>query len=681
MTMMRSLFAGVSGLRNHQVRMDVIGNNIANVNTVGFKGGRVTFEEALAVTLRGATRPTATQGGLNPFQIGLGMSVGSVDTLFRQGNLQNTGQQTDLAIDGEGFFVLSDGSTQYFTRAGSFGFDANGRLVDPTNGLIVQGRLANSRGVIASGARIQDIQLPFGQRVPAKATTKIDLTGNLSASELPRGTITDSTTLLAVEEAGDGSDVQGLFARGAANSTLRGLIHGITTVTVNDGTTTRTYTYVDSSSTAVNEEFHSLDDLLAEINADFAGSFSAALAADGSIVMTDLSGSAHRLTFSSNNVTLQTALAAANGVVDSSTGTTTRTDQFSHTATGTELLTKLRNSVGESLDLAVGDVINLSALVGSETRTGSLTVTAGTTLQDLAAQMRSSFGINNPQGVTVDSDGSIQIQGDAGLGNAVSGVSVRVVAKPTFNAAMTFTETQQAEDVTHALSITVFDELGEKHVVTLTFTRTDVANQWRWEASLGGNEVISSGNSGRVTFNSDGSLSSFIYDNGLTSFKFEPMTGAAPLDIAFDPGKLGEFNGLTQFASLSTAVASAQDGYGNGDLSQITIDGTGQITGIFTNGVTQTLAQIVLASFSNPAGLMRSGDNVFSLSPNSGTPVIGVVGESSSSTIVPGALEMSNVDLAQEFTDMIIAQRGFQANARVITTSDDLLNELVNLKR
>ncbi|MDZ7373509.1 MAG: flagellar hook-basal body complex protein [candidate division KSB1 bacterium] len=679
--MMRSLFAGVSGLRNHQVRMDVIGNNIANVNTIGYKASRVTFEESLAMTLRGATMPSGRVGGTNPVQVGLGMSVGTIDTILNQGSLQATGQQTDLAISGNGYFVLSDGQRYFFTRAGAFQFDANGRLVNPSNGLVVQGRMADARGRISSTSAIQDIVLPFGQKVPARATRSITFTGNLNAGEKPLGTITKTAPFLAVEEVGDNTDMAALYARGDTNSFITGMVSGVTVVTVNDGSSTRTYTYVSGDAAVGNGEFTCLQDLIDEINQDFAGSLRLSLTATGAIRVEDASGSSHTVTFTSNSAALQSALGAANGTVDSSTGKFTLTDEFSHRATKDEELSKLRNSVGEPLGIAAGDVISISAIVGGVDRSSTLTVTNNTTLGDLVDLIQSTFGITNSRGVQIDDRGCLVIHGDPGESSAIEAVSIRISGNPKFNTACVMNELQKAQDVTHSASITIYDELGMEHIVTLTFTKTDVENQWRWEAKLAGDEIISSGSTGTINFNSDGSLNSFLYDNGMTSFKFDPNNGASFMEIVFDAGDIGGFNGITQFASPSTAVASSQDGYPNGDLMTINIDETGKITGIFSNGVTQTLAQIALAVFNNPAGLLRSGENMYQISANSGTAVLGLAGESIQAKIVPGHLEMSNVDLAEEFTNMIVAQRGFQANARVITTTDDLLNELVNLKR
>jgi flagellar hook protein FlgE len=433
---------------------------------------------------------------------------------------------------------------------------------------------------------------------------------------------------------------------------------------------------------ATSSDFHSLDDLIAEINNDFVGSFSATLDANGSIVMEDLSGSAHQLIFTADNPTLQTAFSAANGMVDSSSGTTTQTDEFSHTATSSEELSKLRNSLGISLDLNTGDTIDVGGKVGASYVQDPFTVLATSTLGDLVNKITSVFSITNTNGVQIDSDGSLKIYGEPGEDFAITNVAIRENnGNDPFNTVMTFNEIQKATDIVHNTSITVYDALGESHLLTMAFKKTSIRNQWEWEATTGGNEIIAAGNKGTITFNSDGSMNTFTYDNGVSAFEFDPATGADTMRVRFDMGEPGDLGGVTQFSSISTTVANAQDGYTNGDLVNITIDKVGKITGIFSNGVNQTLAQIILAKFNNPNGLYREGNNMYSTSANSGLPISVTAGESIQSEIIPGTLEMSNVNLAQEFSDMILAQRGFQANARVITTSDDLLNELVNIKR
>jgi len=695
---MRSLFAGVSGLRNHQTRMDVIGNNIANVNTVAYKGSRVTFAEAFAQLLQGASRPPGDQGGINPIQIGLGSKIGSIDQNFSQGNLESTGQSTDLAIQGDGLFVLSDGSRNYYTRAGNFQLDANGRMVSPANGFKVQGINADSNGVLSTGSAITDISLPFGKKSPARATTSVTLTGNLDARQQPKGTILATQgRVYGIEQStsngGVGSDVTGLYASGAANASVLGMVPNSTTVTLTDGTNSRTYTYVTADTGVGTFDFHSLKDLVAEINNDFgAGGYNTLGVvqnnATGALDFTAIAGI--NLSLTSSNPALLKALGAANGVL--AAAGTASTDQFSHVATATDLITELRNGNGQSLGLAAGNTISIDGNEGGTPVTsGSFAVGAGTTYGQLLATINTTLGLTNITGAAIDTtSGSLIITGDGGLANALSGLNIRSAAAGAgaFNSifdsrAGNYVERQAASDVTHQAAITVYDSIGTPISLSMAFTKDPTApNRWLWNATVPAPGAVTGGGSGYVTFDSDGRLETFAYNGGANSFQFDPGSGAtAPVDLQLDSGLLGDINGLSQFASPSNAVASAQDGYPMGNLQDISVDSLGVITGYFTNGVNQTLAQIALASFNNPSGLLRQGDNMYGESANSGGAIVGFSGTSNQSTITPGALESSNVDLSEEFTNMIIAQRGFQANARVITTADEMLTELVNLKR
>jgi flagellar hook protein FlgE len=215
----------------------------------------------------------------------------------------------------------------------------------------------------------------------------------------------------------------------------------------------------------------------------------------------------------------------------------------------------------------------------------------------------------------------------------------------------------------------------------MTFTKTTTPNLWDWDITLPNEETILEGGSGQVQFNPDGSLLSFSYDGGGSQLSFDPGNGASLVNIQLNAGNAGQYNGLTGFASPFTASAIHQDGYTMGILEKIAIDTSGTITGIFSNGISRTLAQIILADVSNQGGLRRAGNSLYQTSANSGSAIHGVAGETIAGSISSGALEASNVDIAHEFTNMITAQRGFQANARVITTSDTMLDELVNLKR
>ena len=232
------------------------------------------------------------------------------------------------------------------------------------------------------------------------------------------------------------------------------------------------------------------------------------------------------------------------------------------------------------------------------------------------------------------------------------------------------------------MSITVYDSLGTKHELKMVMWKTGT-NTWDWKVDPSSMDITSAGitevaGTHPITFASDGSVDT---TGGFAppEISFTPNSGAKDVDIKIDLGT--GLNGLSQFAGSSTAVMRDQDGYTNGTLQGFTIDSTGTIVGGFTNGITQVLGQIELADFNNPEGLNRVGDNAYSTTANSGAAVLGFAGEGSVSTIASGALEMSNVDLAQEFTNMIIAQRGFQANSRVISTTDQLMQDLVNLKQ
>lgn len=411
--MMRSLFSGVSGLRNHQTRMDVIGNNIANVNTVGFKASRVNFQDVLSQTLQGASSASGNRGGTNPMQVGLGMGLASIDTVFTDGSFQPTGKATDLSIKGQGFFILSDNSgNEVFTRAGNFDFDTDGNFGVPGTGYKVRGWMG-ANGIINTSGNPTDIVIPVGSGMQAKDTTGVTISNNLSA------------------------------------------------------------------------------------------------------------------------------------------------------------------------EAATGD--------------------------------------------------------------------------------------------TKTVSINVYDSQGAPHKLTGTFTKLAAANTWSFtptgitDASFSPAPTPST-----IVFDGSGNYSTTSTINTLT---IDPTNGANNFTITPD------FSGLTQYGGTSTAEALGQNGYTSGTLESTTIDPSGIIVGKFSNGQSQNLAQVALATFNNPGGLNKLGDNLFVRSNNSGEPQRGPAGTGGRGTFTPGTLEMANVDLAQEFSNMIITQRGFQANSKIITTTDEMLQELANLKR
>lgn len=475
--MMRSLYAGVSGLKNHQTRMDVIGNNIANVNTIGFKKSRVIFQDMLSQTMQNATAPTTKRGGTNPLQVGLGMTLASIDVLHTPGSSQSTGKNTDLSIDGDGYFMIGDGENTYYTRAGNFDLDTNHTFFHGGSGLVAKGILADNTGIINPTALIENIYLERFVASPARATTNVNFAKNIDSRVQPQ-----------IE--------------------------------------TSNCTHTNGSDTVVN------------VKVPFSN-----------IVVTDAGGN-------------QLVEGAADGY---------------------------------SIDYA----------------TGELTINANAT----------------------DGDYSISY----------------------------FTPN-------YSLSVLAYDSKGNTHTVNIHFAKID-HNEWAVSTSID-NTFVSSGQGMLVFDPNSGDLISSTVNNTI-----QTIPGADELNFSFN------FKNIKEYAENFTITYTGQDGYSAGYLEEVSVDSSGIIKGSYSNGESRQLAQLTIATFTNPAGLTKVGNNLYTISNNSGKPDEGIPGASGRGTINPETLEMSNVDLSEEFVDMITTQRGFQANSRVITTSDQILEELVNLRR
>lgn len=463
---MRSLYSGVSGMQNHQTRMDVIGNNVANVNTTGFKRGRVNFQDLISQQLNGASRPTENLGGVNPKEVGLGMMVATIDTVHTQGTLQTTGINTDIAVSGNGFFVLKDGEKVFYTRDGAFGIDRDGTLVNPANGMRVQGWMVQETDgmrVLNTSGNVEDLVIPVGQKIDARATTMVNYACNLD-KRLP------------------------VLPEGATASEI----------------------------------------LQSTWNTQFK--------------VYDTFGNTQELTIS---------FARVPGTTNQWQGTVNVLDPIG------------------GLDTA--------------TRTG-----VGTT---------------------------------DGVGN-------------TF--------------------ILEFDNFG--HLLQVTDSAGNVTPE-------GGMVVLQvSYNIPEATVGPDG----------------EPTRTTFSVNL----GEVGTSrSSVTQFAETSTTKAYTQDGYSMGYLENFKIDNSGVITGVYSNGIRQDIGQIAMASFTNQGGLEKAGENTYIESNNSGYANISTAGTVGKGKLVAGTLEMSNVDLADQFVDMIVTQRGFQGNAKTIQTADTLLETALSLKR
>ena len=463
--MMRSLYSGVSGLQNHQTRMDVIGNNISNVNTTGFKRGRVNFQDMISQQLSGAAKPTDEIGGVNAKEVGLGMTVASIDNIFNQGNLQSTGVSTDIAIQGNGFFVLKSGEESFYTRNGAFGLDMNGTLVNPATGMRVQGWMAedvNGQMIVSTAATPTDLVIPVGSKDPAKETTNVNFACNLNKN-----------TPEILEGASPEDIVKGTW-----------------------GTEQKIY---------------------------------------------DSFGNEHML-----SVTFRRVVGTPN--------------QWEATV----------NIDEDNADF-------------TQTRVG----------------LGSTDGMGNTFIVSFDNYGALQ------------------------------SVTDSAGNVTNP----------EGQVVIQTSFAVPDSN------------VDEEGNPYRQTLN-------------------------------INLGTIGSFKDtITQSSSKSTTKAFYQDGYTMGYLDNFKIDSSGVITGVYSNGTNRTIGQIAMASFTNQQGLEKAGDNTYVESNNSGMARIGESGVAGKGTLMAGALEMSNVDLSEQITDMIVTQRGFQSNAKTIQTADTLLETVLSLKR
>lgn len=673
--MMPALFSGVSGLRNHQFRMNVIGNNLANVNTIGYKYSRVSFADLFYQTIRDASAPQAV-GGANPVQMGLGSLIHSVDVVNTQGNLETTGRPNDLSIQGEGYFVLNDGAQNKYTRAGVMMMGLNGTLVNPSDGLSFMGWNAVN-GVIDTTAPLSALQIPVGSLLPAQATTRVTFAGNLNAAgSVTQGTVAETQGLLASAAGGtlatDLRNGQGtLLGLGAGNViSITGSVGGTAiagaSLTINPGTT------LNDIAAAVQAALRSVPD------GDLTET--AVVQADGSILVTSDGGNAItnlQLTYPPNavfNTAFRFPVSIAAGGADAAS------DTFRRPAVDTDAMVDLFSATGASLGLAVGDDLTLM----SGTVRGSFIssvpiladITNATSYADYRDALRAALFTTAPavgEDVAIQADGSLRLTGSPGAANGVAGLLIGSGANPgentrtTFAAAQSFSEIQKAADATsYRTTVQVFDSLGNPIDVDVRFVKS-TSNNWEWTAFHQGNPV---GN-GALSFSSNGVLA-----NPTASLSIPLANGAGtPLAVDID------FTGSTQFAGNSTIALETQDGFPSSTLSSFSVGQDGQVIGLFANGRNVALGQLAVASFRNASGLLRQGRNLLAESPNSGVATMGAAGSNGRGIIVSGTLEMSNVDVAREFTDMIVTQRGFQANSRVVTASDQLLEELVNLKR
>lgn len=567
--MMRSMFAGVAGSRNHQLKMDVIGNNISNINTIGYKSSRMSFQEAFAQTLKAGSSPTGgTTGGTNPAQVGLGTRVRSIDVVMTQGSLEGTDRLTDLAIDGEGFFVLTDGVSRMYSRDGSFDIDGEGYVVSPGSGWKVMGWRATD-GKIDASQPIETLRLMIGESMTAKATDSIRYRGNLNA---------ESSSLYSIE-ALDTAVVAGTALLDAARTAVAG-----------GGDVAAVLEAVEDERSAVDGAVEAV------MSAVAAGLSNPAATAD------DIVGAAQAAA-AGNDVALDMAAAAAD-LVASVPGITA--------LDVAKLLSDTATTVKGTTEAAVNAAI--SAAAEPTATSEKVKDTVGDVLDSVNASLAAARA--------VPSDWATQTQ--------------------------------------------VYDSQGVQHNLQIRFYKVE-NNKWVWRVSSPG-----ATGEGVIRFQSDGQCDR---DYALQQVVIDPANGADLIMINID------FTNVSQFGAGSNVTDAMVNGFPSGTLESFKIDPDGTITGIYSNQQNEVLGQIVLAKFTNPAGLSREGSNLYAETPNSGSANVGAAEDGGRGSIISGSVEMSNVDLAREFTDLIITLRGFQANARLITTAEEMLQELIQLKR
>lgn len=565
--MMRSLFSGVAGLRNHQTKMDSVGNNIANVNTTGYKAGRVNFQDMLSQTLQGASSPQGNLGGTNPMQVGLGMSIASMDTQFTNGSLQTTGVPTDLAISGDGFFVLSDGKTNSYTRDGSFVFDPSGNYGVSGTGLHVMGWMADASGNINTAAAVQQIVKPSGVTMPAKASTSLTFAGNLNAA--------------------------------ATNGSLAATSTNVYDSLGNKHLVTQNYYKINYGDASLATPETGNNTWICKT--DVAGITSGSLANQYTMVTFNTDGTLNQIrTITPPAASTSKTLALSN--LKLSTSSDPQTLAFSEFDSNGEL------------------------------RTFKATFTYNSSSSNWSCAITEAGDVTN---TTLGTISNINWTGTA--------YNVGANAWPGTPAS---NFTYKANDTAKTTNTLTFAALGGTSVAPNATVIAGVANG-PLPANVGTSESA-------ITFS---------------------VPGANAMTLSSDRSK------VTQSSDTTSTVTVKADGYGMGTLNGVTFDNKGVMTGAFSNGQTKKLGQVAMANFDNNNGLMKSGSNTYVESNNSGQAKIGEANSGGRGSLTPASLEMSNVDLSQEFSNMIITQRGFQANSKIITTSDTMLEELVNLKR
>ncbi|HEC0011929.1 flagellar hook protein FlgE [Campylobacter coli] len=850
--MMRSLWSGVSGLQAHQVAMDVEGNNISNVNTKGFKYSRADFGTMFSQTVKIATAPTDGRGGSNPLQIGLGVSVSSTTRIHSQGPVQTTNKNTDVAINGDGFFMVSDdgGLTRYLTRDGDFKLDAYGNFVNNA-GFVVQGWNINwDNQTIDSSRSPQNIFIDPGMHIPAAKSTEVAIKANLNSGlnigtssrnlyaldsvhgwnnktqrpedENDTGTTQFYTTSKnAVEVTEKGVDAGSLFNANGQGLNLREG-QGIwvsyadakfTTDRANGANVFNPNLTVAQQNNVIfwgnkdiavtldinlngvriqNDNIRSLDEAIAYINTFTAPTdtrdgtgVKAVKKADGSGIefvndnadgTTDnmknidltvnvgnsagerntinydantgvfspqggnlttaqndtdwIAGAAqvgqpqnvkvvtaHKYIYSSNPVTIPPMINPDGGPAFQPNNGNRPTDPASANywdaiqgslKNTTERTFRTTEDLRELLqrDARYGVDYNGSGIIDNATPTfdandinqavkvvvtenGNFAISNANETSTIPANAGANAATTNPKNMSFNITAYSNKQGTVSTNDAFTKIFKAFDGPLVIGNQIK--ESEQLKLSAFSAGLEIYDSLGSKHTLEVQFvkqsTTQDGGNEWQMIIRVPEPaEINTTGEGptniivGTARFNNDGSLASYTP----RTINFSPNNGAAPnQQIKLSFGTSGSNDGLVSSNSASTLTGQATDGYTSGNLKPeaIRVDDKGNILGEFTNGKTFAVAKIAMASVANNSGLEEIGGNLFKVTANSGNIVVGEAGTGGRGEMKTSALEMSNVDLSRSLTELIIIQRGYQANSKTISTSDQMLQTLIQLKQ
>lgn len=674
-----ALSSGVTGLESYQKMLDIAGDNLANVGTTAFKSSRITFSQLLSETIKSASQPTSTVGGTNPQQIGHGVGIASITPIMTQGNISNTGNPLDLAIEGDGYFVLNDGAKDLYTRAGALAIDANSHMVDPATGYVVQriGTTGESDGFQTAGD--SNVRVPTDVSMPARATSEVRVAGNLSTTaEFAEMQINKLTSNIAFTVGGS-----------PASATTRiSELDQYSGSTWADGTIT--FSGYKSDGTALGSS-PTTDLTMAVTSTTTLGD-----------VLTWLNTNEGTAAVSELQTLTPDAVATAGTFTLTYGGETTAAIAYDAPVTGV-------GSIQEALEalsgISAGDIT-----VGGTTlaAAGTTTFTFADTLGDVSTISFDFSGLTGPTqaGSTIaETTKGFKVQGvlgDDAKASLVNG-KIRITdtiadySKSDFKMAWSdsnltmpayFEATTVGGEEVKNVNITVFDSQGGKHVLSGAFVRTNTANTWDMIlTSISGNITDITFDNRRINgvefYANNGSFKGLNATTGDTAqftvtFAHDPGN---PQVINVSMGTIGQFDGLTQFDANSTAVAREQDGYAAGSFSSLSVSNDGIVIGSFTNGIKKDIATLQLALFQNPSALESLGDGYFSPSANSGGAIATQALSGGAGSLRGGALEGSNVNAAKEFVSLIQSQNYYQANARTIRIANEMLRELTNLIR